>query len=423
LFGFLFDVFLCWRFGFVGLAFTLTYEFSKFYVFGDRFLGEGFVIYPLVYLAGLSLHTIQKKHIDTWEIILSAVCVWFVVFTREPYILEALFLYGIIIRPTLLKRVGQISLGIVAVLSASLFLLFPFRDFVYNDITLNMSRGVSSELKAGSFFGIGIVKSFFYPLYIFVAGTWNDFRIQLICISVLLIISVFLWIRTKKSLWVLGCLFIAFGLANLRPTLPGLQFYEAYHELNWYGLFVFATFYLLFEGLKAVQKQFVYFFIIGGLFAFIVFSPRSFIYNKVNEQAEFLTNYGMYLQVSEVIKAISTPQETLFTNGADEFLYVVSGRNSSYPYSFDPYSIPFKDKYYDAFLAMFSHTPPDIIYDFCSPDAYTHPHLPQAYLSLYAQWYSQGKPTCLYMKKSLVPGLTSSQRAKAAEFLYYLPEK
>jgi hypothetical protein len=128
------------------------------------------------------------------------------------------------------------------------------------------------------------------------------------------------------------------------------------------------------------------------------------------------------LQISEVIKAISGPQQTLFTNGADEFLYLASGRNSSYPFSFY-YSSQFKDKYYTAVLTMFSRNPPDVVYDFCSPDAPIHPYLSAQILSAYAQWYSQGKPTCLYMKKSLVSGLTQAQRTKALEFLYYLPEK
>jgi hypothetical protein len=421
-FGFIFNVFLCWRFGIIGLAYTLIYEFSKFYVFGDRFLAESFIVYPLVYLTGLGLHTMLKKRVHNWEIVLAAICLWFVVFMREPYILIALFLFGTIIRPVFFRKVSFIALGVFLTLSAALFALFPVRDFVYNVITLNASRGLSSELRSGNFFGSGVIKSFFYPIYLLYAGVWNDFRIQLICLSIVLGFSTVVWIKTKKNLWVLGYLFIALGLANLRPTAPGLQYFEAFHQTNWYGMFLFSSLYLFYEVMHAVRKRYIFFIVTGSLILYVLFSPRSFIYQHVDQQTEFITNYGNYLQISEIIKAISTPQQTLFTNGADEFLYVASGRNSSYPYSFY-YPTQFKDKYYYAAINMFTHDPPDIVYDFCTSDAPIHPYLTAQFLTMYTQWYSQGQPTCLYIKKSLASGLTQEQRAKAQEFLYYLPEK
>lgn len=421
-FGFIFNVFLCWRFGMIGLAYTLVYEFSKFYVFGDRFLAESFIVYPLVYLTGLGLHIILKKRVYDWEIVLAAICLWFIVFMREPYVLVALFLFGTIVHPVFFKKVSLIALGVFLTLSTALFALFPVRDFVYNVITFNAQRGLSSELQTGNFTAGSIAKSFFYPVYLLYAGLWNDFRIQLITLSVVLGFSAFVWVKTKKNPWILGYLFIALGLANLRTTAPGLQYFESFHEMNWYGMFLLSSLYLLYEVMREARKRYIFFIITGCLILYVLFSPRSFLYQHVDQQTEFITNYGNYLQISEVIKAISAPQQTLFTNGSDEFLYVASGRNSSYPYSFY-YKTQFKSKYNNAALTMFTQDPPDIVYDFCTPEAPTNPYLPAQFLALYAQWYSQGQPTCLYMRKSLVPGLTRQQRAKAQEFLYYLPEK
>jgi hypothetical protein len=421
-FGFIFNVFLCWRFGIIGLAYMVLYEFSKFYVFGDRFLAESFIVYPLVYLTGLGMHSLAKKLVYRWEIVLAVVCLWFVVFMREPYVLIAVFLFGVIIRPVFFKKTGLVAVCVFLVLTAGLFTLFPLRDFVYNVVTINVQRGLSGELSAGNFFGTGIVKSFFYPVYLIVAGEWNDFRIQLICLSIIFFVSSFLWIKTKKNMWVPGYLFIALGLANLRPTIPGLQYFEAFHEINWYGLFLFSALYLFYEVMREARKRYIFYIVAGCLLIYVLFSPRSFIYQHVDEHSEFITNYGSYLQISEVIKAVSGPGQTLFTNGADEFLYVATDRISSYPYSFY-YPTQFKDKYYNAAITMFSQNPPDIVYDFCSPDAPVHPYLPAHFLSFYTQWYSEGKPTCLYMKKTLVPGLTREQQKKAMEFLYYLPEK
>lgn len=417
-FSFIFNVLIVWRFGMVGLAYMLVYEFSKFYVFGDRFLGEAFIVYPLVYLTGLGLHTILKKRVYAWEIIFAAICTWFIVFVREPYVPVALLLFAVIMRPVYSKRIGVISLAVFLVLTAGLFTLFPIRDFVYNVVNVNLQR---SEVQPGNFLGTGIIKSFFYPAYLLFAGKWNDFRIQLLLLSAAFWFSVFVWVKTKKNPLLLGFLFVALGLANLRPTIPGLLFYEAYHEINWYGMFVFSTMYLLYISMQAIHKTYIYFIISGLVVAFVLTSPRSFIYQHVDEHTEFLTNYGTFLQVGEVIKAVSTPHETLFANGADEFLYVVSDRNSAYPPVF---YYPSQDRrLYAAGIKMYRTNPPDIIYDFCSPDAPLHPYIPAQMVPMYSQWYSEGKPTCLYMKKSLVPGLSPAQRAKAMEFLYYLPDK
>ena len=422
LFGFIFNVFLCWRFGIIALIYTVLFEFSKFYVFGDRFLAESFIVYPLVYLSGLGIHTFLKKHIGNWERILAGICLWFVVFMREPYILVAVFLFGLIMWPVMQKKVSRIAVAVLAALTGLLFLVFPFRDFVENVIFLNAGRGLSSELAAGNFFGTGILKSFFYPVYLLFAGHWNDFRIQLIAITIMAVASLFLWIRGKKSLRVFVFLFLTLGLANLRAPAPALLYYDAFHEICWYGMFLFSALYLLYERTQALGKRYIFFIVTIPLMAFVLFSPRSFIYQHVDQQTEFITNYGNYLQVSEVIKAVTTPSQTLFTNGSEEFLYVASGRNSSYAYSFY-YPTRYKDKYYDAAQSMFVQNPPDIVYDFCTPDSPVKPHLPAEFLTLYTQWYSEGKPTCLYMKTSLALELTEAQKKKAAEFLYYLPEK
>lgn len=415
-FGFFCNVFLCWRFGVVGLGYALIYELSKFYVFGDRFLAESFIVYPLVYLTGLGLHTILKKRIHDWEIILAAVCTWFVIFMREPYVPVSVFLFYVIMKPVFRKKIALFAGAVLLASTAGLFTFIPVRDFIQNVIILNAQRGVTNELQATNFFGTGIVQSFFYPVYLLVAGTWNEFRILLICMSVVLLASMVIWVNAKKNIMVPIYIFVALGLANLRPTIPGLQYYEAFHQMVWYALFIFSSLYVL----REVPKLF--YVSVFGLLIFELFSPKTFIYQRTNQHTEFINNYGTYLQVSEVIKAISGPNQTLFTNGADEFLYVASARTSPYPYSFY-YPIQPHDTYHEAMMTMFVNNPPDIVYDFCPPDAPVHPYIPAQFLDVYMQWYSGGKPTCLYVKKTLVPALTKEQKAKAQEFLYYLPEK
>ena len=48
LFGLLFNVLLIIRFRLPAFLFVIIFELSKFYVFGDRFLAEGIIVYPIV---------------------------------------------------------------------------------------------------------------------------------------------------------------------------------------------------------------------------------------------------------------------------------------------------------------------------------------------------------------------------------------
>src|SRR3989344_780100 len=50
------NVLLVLRFGLVVFGFSVLYETTKGYVFGERFLAEALIVYPLVYLLGLLCH-------------------------------------------------------------------------------------------------------------------------------------------------------------------------------------------------------------------------------------------------------------------------------------------------------------------------------------------------------------------------------
>src|SRR3989344_2254810 len=80
LFGFLFNALLIVRFKYLALPFIVTFELSKFYVFGDRFLAEGIIVYPLVYLFGIVLIKLSKQKLYSIDYLLSAIFAWFVIF-------------------------------------------------------------------------------------------------------------------------------------------------------------------------------------------------------------------------------------------------------------------------------------------------------------------------------------------------------
>jgi len=425
LFSFVFQVLLCWRFGIIGLVSMFIYEFTKFWVFGDRFLAEGYIVYPLIYLIGLMMITIQKRRVYSIELIFASVCTWFVVFMREPYIPLALFLFFLIIRKKINTPVGFISLLIFFTLTALLFCLFPVQDYVNNVIILNiltmLKKGLTPNHSSMNVFLLELLKSFFYPLYIFISGLWTENRIILITLSSMYLLSTIMIVKSKKNVFLSFFLFIALGLANFRPTKPGLQYYQAFYMIVWYGLFTFSTMYIFYEVASNMRKKYVFFVCTIPLMLYIFFSPRSFIYQNTDSHAEFIINYGHYIGIGEVIKALSQPNQTMFTDGNEELLYWQAKRSSAYQYSFY-YPAEKNSKYYAARLQMFIQNPPDFYYDFCIPVVPSEPSIPADFIHLYRRLYEYGKPSCLYLKASLIPTITSEQWKKAKEFEYTLEE-
>ena len=97
LFSFTISVLLTVRFRLKAFMFIIMYELTKFYLFGDRFLAEAFVIYPLVYLLGLAWDKFNKIKLNKTDYILAAIFSWFIIFAREPVVPAVLLLFGFII--------------------------------------------------------------------------------------------------------------------------------------------------------------------------------------------------------------------------------------------------------------------------------------------------------------------------------------
>lgn len=342
------NVALTVRFGWVGLGFAFLYETTKGYLFGERFLAEALIVYPLVYLVGL-----VGKKISSIERVATAILIWFVIFSREPYILLALFLY-VIVKPS-----GGVFLG----LSLAALLIHNLKDYFFNVVTVN------TILAAGG----NIFQSFVYPVLIFFNGTWNMFRWVEVGIAVLFWLS----IRKKQFLP-----FIILGLANLRPTDPGTIYYEAFHHLVFYAVFLFMT-------LLNIRK--VLWFGFWALVVFTLIHPKSYLYDRVDRNAEFTQNYGQYYVPGEVVRLLSNPDDTLFLDGYDDLIYWQAKRFSPYPYSWYTSVMHEFAVYTDARATMFAENPPDFLYAKCS----------DAQRENYLRFYWQERPTCLFVHKGM----------------------
>jgi hypothetical protein len=422
-FAFIFDLLIIKRFKWAGLFFVIFYETSKFYIFGDRFLGESLVVYAAVYLTGLVWEKLNNKQISVFDLILSGVFVWFVIFMREPYIPLAIFLYVIILWGRIdKKKVYSLIVFLVFILITAIST--NLQSLYFNVVTINLQTVAKSEANSSKLLGSGIFKVLFYPLFLLFSGKWNIFRAFEVSLSVVFIFGiVFEFLKEKKRLLVILLLLIL-GLANIRVTTPGTVFFEAYHMMVWFGVFLFVTLLLCTEITEKNRKLGIILFLtifIGWGIA--VFSPKSYLYDKIDLHEQLLTNFGNDMNIGNVIKDLSNPNNTLFLDGADDMIYWQSGLFSAYKYSWYTSVMREIPLYIDARLEMFKNNPPDFYYDYCSDTAPYNPSLPKFVRASYQQLKYNGKPSCLYIKKSKLDLITPEQWQKANEGFFEIPFK
>lgn len=422
-FSLLLDIFLILRFSWPGIGFVLFYETTKYYIFGDRFLAEGLIVYPLVYLFALVFYRLQKRAIFSGEIILSAVSVWFIIFCREPYIPVAIFLYVLLLWNKKFSRARIISFFVFILFSFFTLLSLPLSDYIFNVVDNNLQTVVRFEASANKMGWLGFLKGFFYPFHLFLGEKWNLFKIILDGLDAVFLILISYFLFRLKKIKQIMIILLVLGLSNIRVVPSGQMFYASFHMIPWYGLLIMTVFLLLRE-FRRFNKRLFYglaVFIIG-LFGFALFSPRAFFYEKVNKDTEFTVNYAQYFVNGEVVRILADPGDTLFVDGWDELISWQAKLDSPYQYSLYTSFMPYINKYTEARTKMFHNSPPDFYYGNCPKEAASSGILPDYRLKEYRQFYFAGKPTCLHLKKTKASTISKNRWEKVKKLEYYLPE-
>lgn len=423
LFAFLFHILLIWRFGLVAFLFALIYELSKFYLFGDRFLAEAIIVYPIAYLAGVAFFKFSNKKLSLVDYFLVPIFTWFVVFMREPYVPMSLFLFGIILFEKKIRRLQIISLFVFVLLSGITLLLIDFQEYFFNVVTVNYQALLPTSVKA-EMLGNRYAQSLFYPLYIFFYGKWNILRQLLIFVDIVFLINLVVFMRSKSNYRIVLLIIVVLTLANIRVVLPGTMFYEAFHMLVWYALFIFITIMLVFWNFKV--RRLFYLSIIFLTFALIsfVFSKSYFPRDNFDQHSELITNYGEVMQIGEVVRALSKPGDTLFLDASDDLIYWQAKMLSPYKYTWYTSVMPYFKKYTDARVDMFKNDPPDFYKEFGScpkkADIGELYRLPDFVKDKYVRLYNLENPSCLFVRKEKLKEISNKQWGKAAESLYGL---
>lgn len=423
-FGLAMDVLIMWRFGMPGVFFAFLFEATKFYFMGSLFLPESILVYPLVYMFGLVWQKRMGKKLLMFDYIASAIMAWFIIFLREPLFLVTVFLFVLISVDVPFRKKNVASIGAFCILSFVTLLFTALPDYIFQVVALNSKTAFLSEVSSyGNIFST-LTNIFFYPAVILFNGVQSFLREILIAIDIIFLIgiAVFLQKSRKKSLVLL--LVILLGLANLRVVPPGFMFYEAFHMLPWYGLFLLSTF-LLLEYVYTLQhmKKLSLFLTMGAvsIFTYATFSPQSFFHDKIDREREFGVHFDRYYIYGEAIKSLAKPQNTLFLEGWDDLIYWKADLLPAYRYIIYKYTAGISELFAQERMEMFRDSPPDFYYSVHEKGVHLFGFLPQSYVNDYIELMHADKPSGLYIKKSKLPTITSEQWEKANALKFSLP--
>jgi len=425
-FALLMNLLLLYRFRWVGFGFILFYETTKYYLFGHFFLPEAMLVYPLVYLGGLFWQGLNQQKIYLVDYFFSGLFTWLVIFLSLPYAPLALVLYFFFLFSVRKTHSQRLLFSLLTFFLLCLVLLgnLPLRDYFFQNFQVNL-RAVGIETEATGLRGLSFLKIFFYPFLILLKGARHLFWIILFGLDLIFLYLTFWLAKEKKKPKEVSLVFFLLGLALFRYVEPGTVFYQAFHLLAWYGLFLLFTFSLFRDFLLKQKSRLFSLSILLLLAAFLfvaIFSSQSFLQEKTNRDEEFTVNYAPYFATGEVVKILSKPGDLLFLDLWDDLIYWQAGLDSSYPYSlYTPIMTNFS-QYQEARLAMFAENPPDFYYSYYGLGENCPPLLPANRVKEYRQLYFGEKPSCLYLQEEKLKAIEPRQWEAVAELGFSLPE-
>lgn len=421
LLSFAMGTFIFWRFGKIFLVSIVIYELTKFYVFGDRFLAEGLVVYLLIYQMGVVWQTLFYKKTNKIDLFVMPLFSWAIIFLREPFVPATLALFALYLFALRKNKLRVLKVfGLFAFTSLFSFFHINIFDYIYNVFTLNRVQFGHELSEQGQFYNF--LTSLFYPFYLILSPEdWTPFRAFLAINSGLFITSlVYLLVKIKKVKEVVFVIMVL-TLSNLRPVVADRSFYEAFHIIPWYGLLIFSIVFLAHNMYQFSKKIGVFLFVvlICNLFLFIS-NKQYFAYEKVNPNDEYFVHFSHVMGAGTVIRNLSNPNDTLFVDGLDELVIWEAKRHSPYVFSWYTSFMPSIQKYNDARTDMFRSQPPDFYYGKCMIEhAKNSSETSEILLKNYIQLKSSSNKTCILIHKEKVTKITEDQKLKLNGYDYY----
>lgn len=399
---------LVFYFGMSGFLFVFIYELTKSYLFGNLFLAEAIVVYPLTFTVGVIIH---KKPLNKFSLTLLGITLTLVAFTLGPIWPALVFLSLLLLfqlKNQFKTKLPFLVLGILAVI------LFVFKytsltGFIHDYLYLNSVYTVPQyhAIYNQESWLVTIFKAFITPLFSFIRtdATYILWIIRLL--SLLLIVNLFYLVGIRKLTRV-AVIIVLLALSNIRFVYPGVGSFIGFHLLPWYGVFIFVTVAISLEQFKASSnylfKAFNSLIIILAIAVSFNYAKDLFLVRK-DLSKEYTTNYSTLTDIGQIVKIMRSPLDTIFAS-PDNWLVYWQADTSHLPKLFGYYAwmsgVP---EFHEKILETFTKNPPTFFYcENCEGL-----DLGQ-YLKSYKQVIKNGGKTHLYVLPQRIDNLSKTQK-------------
>jgi len=314
-------------FGLSALLFTFVYEVTKSYLFGNLFLAESLVVYPLLFLYGVIIY--KKSLVNPLLVVFSGICIGICLFLLTP-IWPALFLFILLFFTRQKKYFDKSLLYLLVGVLITLVFIFKYSslpgyiDYIYQTLTYTIPTYHGSESWI-----LTILKSLITPLLSFVNSELTPTNLLIRVFSLLLITNlIFLILRRRfRETLIIICLL---GLTNIRFVQPGTGHYSGFHMLPWFSVLLFISLSLSLQNLK--QKVGILFKMSNILLILLIIIlsvnyAKSVFLQQEDTQKNYLIHYSTYIDRGEIIKVMKDTSDTLFVSRDSWMVYWQSDIN------------------------------------------------------------------------------------------------
>lgn len=395
-------------FGMSGFLFIFLYELTKSYMFGNLFLAEALVVYPLIFTVGI---IILNKRLNKFSIFFLGISLTLAAFTLGP-IWPALAFLGLLVLFQFKNEFKiKFSLFVLGGLSVILFVaqFTSLTGFIHDYLYLNIIYTVPQYHAAyyQESWLLTIFKAFSAPLLSFIQTDTTYILWLIRLLSVLLIMNLYYLVRHGKSAKVI-VIIVLLALSNIRFVYPGVGSFGGFHLLPWYGAFIFLTVAISLEQFKASSNYLfkaVNVLIIILTIAISINYAKDLFLVKKDLSKEYTTNYSTLTDMGQVIKIMRSPDDTIYVS-PDNWLVYWQADTFHLPKLFGYYAwmsgVP---EFHERILETFIKNPPTFFYcENCNGL-----DLGQ-FLKLYKQVIKNGGKTNLYVLPYRIDHLTEEQQ-------------
>lgn len=392
------------RFGLWYLPVIIIYETSKIYLLGNLFLAETFTVYPLMYLVTLVIG--QKQPILKKELVWIGVSIGLIFFTLAPLWPLVFFIACLIYwRNRQLQTIIYQILGFLLVF----FLIARYvswLEYYYYPIYTNLKYFI--PIASSDPFLVNSIKALFTPLLAFLQIDYFSQTQTIIRIVSIIWVVILITLIKRKNYYLLVTTTIILTLANIRFVQPGLQYYQGFHLLPWYGLFIMVTVFFthkLYNHLSTYFRVLLLCFWVITVFVSSKYALGS-LFDKKDIKNELFINYSRQFDAGEAVRIMKGNGDNLFV-APDEWLVYWQADIKHAHALLDFYAWMYSVPYLNSSIHQIFKTSPPVFFYVNNRDVTL-----KKYYSKYIEIKKDGKGIGLFVLPYRLQALSQSQKGQ-----------